>query len=48
MARIDQARWRATANVVRFRELLDSVLNEMQDRRLEILLTPAPSTKSTL
>jgi len=39
MARIDQARWQAGANIARFRELLDFPLDEFQRRQLNKLLT---------
>ena len=39
MARLDQAVWVATANIARFRELLESPLDEYQRNQLEGLLT---------
>jgi hypothetical protein len=39
MARLDQAVWVATANIARFRELLDSPVDEYQRHQLEGLLT---------
>jgi len=39
MAISDQARWQVTANIARFRELLDFPLDEFQRRQLKKLLT---------
>ena len=39
MARIDQARWQVTANIARFRELLEIPLDEFQRRQVNKLLT---------
>jgi len=39
MARLDQAVWVATANIARFRELLESPVDEYQRHQLEGLLT---------
>ena len=39
MARLDQAVWVATANIARFRELLESPVDEYQRNQLEGLLT---------
>ena len=39
MARIDHARWLATANIARFRELLVSSTDSFQRKQLEELLT---------
>ena len=38
MARIDRAQWLATANIARFRELLDSSTDSFQRKQLEELL----------
>jgi hypothetical protein len=60
MARIDQTRWQVTANIARFRELLEIPLDEFQRRQVNKLLTrevkrrralpstPRPSGKSAL
>jgi len=39
MARIDQTRWQVTANIARFRELLEIPLDEFQRRQVNKLLT---------
>jgi hypothetical protein len=60
MSKINQALWLATGNIARFRELLESPLDEFQRQQLEGLLTrevdrynsmlpaPAPSGKSRI